>query len=97
MVGGSEDTQLWAAVYSTAHHVQLDQRRTGRARKQPDERRSFSKDLWPAHEDFIDAIYHLQFGWKNPEWGGRHTRYERQCFKNLIRVARRLPLRKQAE
>ncbi len=72
-------------------------KRTKPRREEPDERRSFSKDLWPAHEDFIEAVYHLQFGWKYPEWGGRHTRYERKCWDNLVRVARRLPLRERSE
>jgi hypothetical protein len=61
-------------------------------RDEPDERRSFKKDLWPADTEFTEAIQHLQFGWRNPSWGGRRSRYERRAWQYLIEVVRRLPL-----
>jgi hypothetical protein len=55
-------------------------------------RRSFSKDVGPADARFIDAVKALQFGWKH-DFGRAASRYEKQCFKNLMKVTRRLSRR----
>jgi hypothetical protein len=55
-------------------------------------RRSFRKDVGPADDRFVDAVKALQFGWKH-DFGRAASRYEKQCFENLMKVTRRLPRR----